>query len=867
MMQQSSPGGAPTDAAPASAARTAAGACVLLGAAIALLTTTLPDAVLMPAVDRLPPRHLGMLLTVALLSIGWLAVNGRRERSFDRTQVLWLGAAAVLGGFLAAWLLPWLSGSVAAGLRGEHALPYYPLVALASAGTAAPLALPLGALAALCVGSGRRTALTALLFGAAVGYALGPYLAEVLLGPERSLQVCALLAGTVAVLLCEHLPRLVTPRRLPAGSAAALFAIGPALLIGTRLLEEQTDRGTLLGPVLIAVLCLGAVAGTFLKRIASLPVLLVAAALAVPLLFPAQVAVILSPIRDTSADLTQLALLALPPGVLLGALLAHTGRGLPLGLAPTLLVIAAPAVSWLLLPWLGPRATGWLLALPMLLIALRRFREHAVALIALLAMLGASMVGLGPAAPAGSTPALASVRRVEGHAALVADPWSGRQLLALDGHAPFGRSAAQERRFAHVPLLLHSPANGPLVARPDRVLVIASGAEQTAIAAWQHHPRTLHWRRPFPVPAAWDSSPWPGVDPPSVGGARQFLSLKGKPYDVIVMAPEPRAGRRAALVGTTEFYSIVRRAISPDGLFCQWWDLADMDVSDLKTVIASAQLEFEHCYLVMDHPRTRRAAIGLIGTRQPLHLPPERLAATLEARPVVAEDLAQVGLDGLSIASLLIADRGTIELLAPREDALHDERPTLGVRSALRSLSSADRLALGLATFGVRRHDPVAFLDIPAHDQLTITRLVRARFRGWQHLYGGTLSVVTALGLDTPPFETEPPGTTPEMETDGFLQALASLPDWPYLSSLVQDFATNLEHQSRPALAEQYLRRAIAADIGSAPFRYALAALVERKGDTQDAITLYRTALAFDPEHPDAIEALLRLGAPLNPND
>ncbi len=40
-----------------------------------------------------------------------------------------------------------------------------------------------------------------------------------------------------------------------------------------------------------------------------------------------------------------------------------------------------------------------------------------------------------------------------------------------------------------------------------------------------------------------------------------------------------------------------------------------------------------------------------------------------------------------------------------------------------------------------------------------------------------------------------------------------------------------------------------------------LPTLVERKGDHDDAVTLYRTALAFDDRHKGAREALRRLGA------
>jgi len=113
----------------------------------------------------------------------------------------------------------------------------------------------------------------------------------------------------------------------------------------------------------------------------------------------------------------------------------------------------------------------------------------------------------------------------------------------------------------------------------------------------------------IPRPADWDWPPFPH-EPPVPASERQFLAQEREPYDVILMAPDPRAGARGQLVGTEDFYRLADAALQPDGLLCQWWDLADVDVSDLKSVLASAHAVFPFVYVLTDHPRTRRACIG-----------------------------------------------------------------------------------------------------------------------------------------------------------------------------------------------------------------------------------------------------------------
>src|SRR5262245_13723833 len=181
-------------------------ACLTLGAALGLLFSALPDAVLLPAIDRWPPRHLGLALTAMLVSAGWLAAcPGRSTRTVGLRPLVLLAAAGLLGGLLSARVLPVWREALAAALR-EPGSPYYLLVALATVTSAAPAALPLGALSGLALQSGGRWARPALLLGLALGVALGAPLVELLLTGPRALQIAGLLASCAAMLLIDHLP-------------------------------------------------------------------------------------------------------------------------------------------------------------------------------------------------------------------------------------------------------------------------------------------------------------------------------------------------------------------------------------------------------------------------------------------------------------------------------------------------------------------------------------------------------------------------------------------------------------------------------------------------------------------------------------
>ncbi len=857
------------------------GACLLLGLAIALLNTTLPDAVLLPAVDRLPPRHLGLAIDGVLLSLGAWAMS-RSASGLGRGRLMLLGAASLVGSLTSATLLPPLHDWLASGLRGEGFLPYYPLVVLASAAAAAPAALPLGGLLAVALGTGRRGALAALLAGLAGGFMLAPWSADVLLGATRTLHVTALVAASAALLFAERTPRPVRGGRLMAGGGAAALALGAALVVAVRLVQQQSDRGPLVGPALAALLCLAAMAGLLLPAPRSLPLFIAAVAAGLPALCPAQTWIPRELVRDTGAELFTLSLMALPAGLLLGGLAqqalgaegrrragasttafatqaarssshgAAAGR-VPLTWLPALLLLPAPFTTLVLLPHVGARAAAVLAAALVVLVLARQWRQQLAGLLTLAIVAALSLGGVGPPPPPEAVRADDVVHLPDGDAALVRDPETGRRLLAIDGHAAFGRSAGQERRFALLPLLLWG--------HPQRVLVIASGFGETASAAWSTGLNKLHWLRPFAHPERWNDTPWPGEDPPTVGSERQFLAVPRERYDAIIMAPDVRVASRGALVGSSEFYALAQERLATGGLLCQWWDLADTDISDLKAVIASATEVFPFCSLIMDHPRTRRACVGLLLSGVPLSVEPSTIDMVLAENAVLAADIHGIGLDGLSMAALVSADRGLLELMAPAESAIHDDRPVLGVQGALRSEGGRQRLLTGLTTLALQRRDPMPWILVPPDNRYDVSLLVRDRFRAWQHLFGGAQRVVAEAGPAGAPFERESPGSGPDSEAASFLQALAPMPDSHELVELVLGRASFLQQQGRPDEADTWLRQAIAIDAGNPALHFALGRLQERRGMREDAAVHYTSVLTIDPGHGPARDALDALRA------
>lgn len=796
-----------------------------------------------------------------LLAAGWLLME-RNRRDLSKKTPLYLGVVMVVGGFIAAALLPVIREFVDNALRSGDAQAYYPTVALAVLMLGSPFLLPLGAFAHVALCQPRKMAWISFLLGSSVGLLLSPYLGEVLLGRQVTLQTCALLGGCAAVLMSQAAPLVIEKRRLLKGSPLLLLTAAGAITLLGRLLLVIVDRSGLGLPLLIAATTFGAALGAvFPGRWASWA--LVGWILGSGAFFDAAGTVTSFGNRDLIGDLFILSLAGIPFGVLIGALTNTEGRGITHGWTPLLLVVPVPIVLWLALPQIEPWPLSCLLAGLAGIGALRCGKPQVASLLAM-------TVGLLPLLT-GSTLDLSARHLSLGRhltpnveTASVRDPLTDRTLLAIDGKAPFGRSALQERRLIHLPLLLGGSST-------DRLLVVHGLHGEEVRAVLDHDvvdPLDPAHQPPF-VWSLWTFPPPPGYAPepvasnvfPSVASERQFLLQHENEYDAIILAPDPRSRRRLSLTSTEEFFALAKTRLAEGGLLCQWWDLANVDVTDMKSAVASAHRVFEDVYLLLDHPRTRHGIAGILCLDRPLSLSPEDIDATLATKPRVAEDLARIGLDGFMIACLPSSTPGMLELMAPKEDGLTDDRPRLAIVGGLRSLAQPKTLQVGMNTWAARRGAPTLWLDLPREDEAEVSAHVRDVLRGWQHLFGQAQQTVLRSGIEVPPFDMEAPGGCDAGEAVGFLEALASLPDWDYLVDQITSYAQRLEETGDRTGAESYLRQAIAKDESSPHLRYLLGTVIERGGDLDDAIELYQTALFFDPTHVEARKALERLAS------
>jgi hypothetical protein len=473
----------------------APGACLVLGLAGALLVSALPDAVLLPAVDRLPPRHVGLLVTGLRWPRAGAAEACRPAALGCRDAPAAGGRRGALGRCLASVLAPGARGAGAA-LRATRTCPttrwWRPRsrwwlrrrrcrwAPLAPAGRPRRCPPPRSCL--------RRPGLGAAPWLLRVARPATPPASG---GPAVRRRRAAAHGDA---------PRPVTRRTLPAGAAFALPLAGLALLVGVRLLDLELDRGALVAPWLASVAALGAAAGSLLPPLPAAATLLGAAAVLVPVAFPAGDWILPVPARAPAHDLLHALLVAGPCGLCPGPRLRRGGgprrgrrcrsRRCCCGAAATGQPVAAASPR---------RARRW------------RWRPRRCCSRSCAAASSWSAAGAAHGGRAGARGRVAGPRRrAPGRASGVparrqrgprARPRHGPAAARAGRPRAFGRSSAQMRRMAHLPPLLHGDPSACWSSPPtgrDGHRRGGQRADHAALAAALHAPRRLELAAPRP---------------------------------------------------------------------------------------------------------------------------------------------------------------------------------------------------------------------------------------------------------------------------------------------------------------------------------------------------------------------------------
>ncbi|MCZ7648180.1 MAG: fused MFS/spermidine synthase [Planctomycetota bacterium] len=359
-----------------------------------------------------------------------------------------------------------------------------------------------------------------------------------------------------------------------------------------------------------------------------------------------------------------------PPVTLLGMLLPLVWRAMPSQVggftaANTLAgALGALAASFLLLPALGLWGGFLALALAYALAAgamLRRGRRRwsapllAAAMLAALAWGGAALKS-NPSLRSGDT----LLRRWEGAYGWIDVVRQSDESLAIrqNLHYSFGssrHSVKRDYRQGHLPLLLHG---GPADAA-----FLGLGTGQTAAAALSHE----ELRRivvveliPEVVEAArlLHETNLGLVDRPrvtlAVEDGRRFLQGPAGRFDVIVSDLFVPWESQTGYLYTVEHYRAARRALKPEGLFCQWLPLYQLGPGEFEMIADSFAAVFPHVTLWWAERSHGKAVLGLVGTERPPDLAKAYAArAALAGRAEAVRDDRYLGSDAAMRAMLV----------------------------------------------------------------------------------------------------------------------------------------------------------------------------------------------------------------------
>lgn len=353
-------------------------------------------------------------------------------------------------------------------------------------------------------------------------------------------------------------------------------------------------------------------------------------------------------------------------------------------------VIGAFLGGFILIPWLGIRATLGLFVLTALAVGLYAWlRASRPSLTWRCLVAGAVLAAAGAGwtvVPDGGyyKSIVAAPRRLlyyrEGNSATVAvvQEGNGVRTVLVDGQPVAGTGAmsvVDQKMLAHLPLLLH-PA-------PQRALTVGFGSGGTSYSMTLHgiDVDCVEIEAAVPGAAAWFESENHGVlGRPHyrlvVDDVRSWLRVTPDCYDVIATDCTNVQYRSNGDLYTVDYFRLMKGRLRPDGLAAAWVPANGIDPADLKTLLRSFREVFPHTSVWYMNTLPTDFLI-VIGSPGPLAIDLERLRERMQ-KPAVAADLAAVGLaDPCRLLYTFLAADEDLDRYLGRGPLNTDDRPVL----------------------------------------------------------------------------------------------------------------------------------------------------------------------------------------------
>ncbi len=258
----------------------------------------------------------------------------------------------------------------------------------------------------------------------------------------------------------------------------------------------------------------------------------------------------------------------------------------------------------------------------------------------------------------------------------------GVDRLHINNREQEGSSAksAIETRLGLLPVLLH-PA-------PGRALFLGYGTGFTATTATKDTSLKVTAVELLPEVIA-ASSFFQSVATPRTmeslklinADGRRFIQTGHEQYDVIVADLFHPARNGAGAIYTSEHFKNVSERLAPEGLFCQWLALHQMELSTLQSIVASYLQVFPNAAVVLASNSLDTPVIGLISTRDAKIGEPLFDFASIEQRLRLFSNqglLKQAKLENaVTVLGSLLADARSLRDWSSLKQANTDDHPVV----------------------------------------------------------------------------------------------------------------------------------------------------------------------------------------------
>jgi spermidine synthase len=205
-------------------------------------------------------------------------------------------------------------------------------------------------------------------------------------------------------------------------------------------------------------------------------------------------------------------------------------------------------------------------------------------------------------------------------------------------------SRFSDGRQGHLPLLLHP--------HPRRALFLGLGTGATFAAAAPYPDMQAEGVELIPeiieLLPFFERATGPLGDNPRlrlhVADARRFIGNAPKTYDVIVADLFHPARDGAGFLYTVEHFAAIRDHLAPQGLFCQWLPLHQMDLDLLRMIVRTFLHVFPEGNAILATYSLKTPIVGLIAGKMPLRYASDYFHRRIDGHGL-AEELSAFRLD------------------------------------------------------------------------------------------------------------------------------------------------------------------------------------------------------------------------------